>query len=66
MEVYAFSNILEINKKGLTYIDSTGSRKAISFNECRKSWVKHVNESGKLIFLTVTLLKILRKMVQIV
>ena len=49
MEVYSFSNIVEINKEGLIYIDMNGSERFIDFNECRRNWVKHVNESGNYI-----------------
>lgn len=49
MEVYSFSSIVEINKEGLIYIDKKGSRNFIDFIECRKGWVKLVNQSGEYI-----------------
>lgn len=49
MEVYSFSNMIEINKEGLIYIDMGGTKQLIDFSECRSNWVKHVNESGDFI-----------------
>ena len=49
MEVYGFSSIIEINKEGLIYFDKVGERKSIIFCECRKNWVKYVNNSGDFI-----------------
>ncbi|MDP4145457.1 MAG: hypothetical protein Q8936_13390 [Bacillota bacterium] len=46
MEVYGFSNIIEIDKDKLKYTDKSGVAKYVYFDECRSNWVKHVNQSG--------------------
>jgi hypothetical protein len=49
METYSFSSVAEINKDGLIYIDGNGDHRFVGFIDCRRNWVKHVNESGNFV-----------------
>lgn len=42
---YDFSRITNIDFEGVTYIDDLGSNCFIDFNECRRNWMKIVNNT---------------------
>ncbi len=46
MEVINITDVVDITPNGLVYLDDVGQEKQISFEECRRNWVKHVNENN--------------------
>lgn len=46
MEVINIADVLDITSNGLIYLNDVGQEKLISFEECRRNWVKHVNDNN--------------------
>lgn len=44
--IISIEDIIDITEDGIIFKDSSGSTNKIQFDECRKNWVEHVNQSG--------------------
>ena len=45
-KVISITDIMDVVKDGIIYKENTGSIDKVLFDECRKNWVEHVNQSG--------------------
>ncbi len=45
MEIINITDVLDITPEDLVYLDASGQEKQLSFEDCRRNWVVHVNEN---------------------
>lgn len=45
-KIINITDIVDVIKDGIIYKDKTGNLDKILFDECRKNWVKYVNQGG--------------------
>lgn len=45
-KIISIEDVMDVTEDGITYKDNTGVTDKVLFDECRKNWVEHVNQSG--------------------